>query len=527
MARAKLHNVSLTYDGGKTWALDGITLEIAQGERLCVLGANGSGKSTLAQVLSGLEAPDKGEVELTSEVCFDGSMPNAAAYRKARQNMGLVFQNPEDQIVTSIAADDIAFGPENLGVEHAEIVERVNEELERVALGAHAQADPARLSGGQQQRLAIAGALAKHGDMLVLDEPGAMLDVRGRRGIMRVLAELQKAGTTIVHITHFLDEAQAADRVIVMSAGHIIVEGSAAEVFANTQALIEASLFPAHAQQDESSASLTEAANQNTRATTPALCVQNVSYSYDKTPALADISFEVSAGQVCALIGHTGSGKSTLARLICALEQPETGSISICGIPTNNKKQRRALRGTVGYVMQLPERQLFAETVFEDIAFGPRNLHLSEEEVAKRVDALLEQFGLSSKRDTSPFMLSGGQQRLVALAGVLAMNPQVLVLDEPTAGLDPVGAARIKEIIKGLKAQGITILMITHSMENVAELADYVVALNKGEIALAGTPCAVFAQAEKLHEIGLGIPAHMSTSTAASTLTKDEEAPTC
>ena len=194
--RARLTRARLSYDGRATWALDGVSLEVRAGERLCVLGANGSGKSTLAQLLAGLEAPDEGIVELCGRVAFDGTRVDADAYRKARHHTGLVFQNPEDQIVTSVVADDVAFGPENLGVDPADMRRRVEDELARVALASYAQADPARLSGGQQQRVAIAGALAMHPDMLVLDEPGAMLDVRGRRGIMRVLDRLQAAGAT-------------------------------------------------------------------------------------------------------------------------------------------------------------------------------------------------------------------------------------------------------------------------------------------------------------------------------------------
>lgn len=516
--RAQLKNVRLTYDEGLTWALDGITLSIASGERLCVLGANGSGKSTLAQVLCGLEAPDEGIVELMGEVVFDGKEPHAERYRCARQHMGLVFQNPEDQIVTSIAADDVAFGPENLGIQRPEIIERVNEELARVALTERAEDDPARFSGGQQQRLAIAGALAKHGNLLVLDEPGAMLDVRGRRGIMRVLDELQASGTTLVHITHFLEEAEHADRVIVMSKGRIIADGAPAKVLNNHPLLIEAGLEIAPTAEGVPSQKANQtssgAAPQAGSGATPLLHVEHLSFVYDKTPALADISFEVGIGRICALIGHTGSGKSTLARLICALDAPTSGSITIDGIPTTDKKRRRELRSKVGYVMQLPERQLFAETVSQDIAFGPRNLHLSKAEVKRRVTEQLSFFEIEHLKDKSPFELSGGQQRLVALAGVLAMEPKLLVLDEPTAGLDPAGAARIKGLVRRLKQNGCTILLITHDMNNVAELADDVVVLNQGGIALTGSTQEVFAQAETLHAIGLGTPSKTANSAA-------------
>ena len=538
MSRAQLEDVRLSYDGGLTWALDGVSLRIESGERICVLGPNGSGKSSLAQVLAGLVAPDEGPVELAGRTCFDGS-PDPVAYRHARRVTGLVFQNPEDQIVTSVVADDVAFGPENLGIERIDIARRVNEELGRVAMSAYAQADPARLSGGQQQRVAIASALAMHPDMLVLDEPGAMLDVRGRRGVMHVLDLLQEAGTTLVHVTHFMDEALAADRVIVMRGGRVVLEGTPAEVFAHARELrecgldlplatrvsLELGLEPCASASELAHALAEKGASQGviapvgeepsphatsipTSENAPAaLRFSNVNFSYGAAPTLDGLSFELARGELVALIGQTGSGKSTIARLACALANPQSGEVSVCGIPAADRKRRRELRGKIGFVMQRPERQLFAETVAEDIAYGPRNLGLSEEEVARRVNEQLEFLGIVDKASASPFDLSGGQQRLVALGGVLAMEPEVLVLDEPVAGLDPRGAAHLREHVRALHARGVAVLMISHSMEDVAELADRVIVLDHGRIALASTPAEVFSHGEALHKLGLGVPA--------------------
>ena len=227
---ARLSHITFQYEHG-TIALDDVSFELMPGEYVCILGANGSGKSTLASVLTGLAAPDTGTVELVGQtVCKDGQA-DFEAYRQARKALGLVFQNPDDQLVTSVVADDIAFGPENLGVAPEIIGARVERELKRVAMSDYAQADPAHLSGGQKQRVAIAGALAMEPQLLVLDEPGALLDVRGRNSIMRVIKRLHNTGVAIVHVTHFMDEALAADRVLVMSHGHIVREGTPQEVF--------------------------------------------------------------------------------------------------------------------------------------------------------------------------------------------------------------------------------------------------------------------------------------------------------
>lgn len=562
MNQARLDHVKLSYDDGTTWVLNDISLTIEQGERICILGPNGSGKSTLAQVLCGLEAPDEGTVELAGRLAFDGTTVDADAYRNARQATGLVFQNPEDQIVTSIVADDVAFGPENLGVTHNDIIRRVDEELARVAMSAYAQANPSRLSGGQQQRVAIASALAMHPAMLVLDEPGAMLDVRGRRGIMRVLGELQKAGTTLVHITHFMDEALEADRVIVMSQGQIVLTGTPREVFAHadtlrllgldvpfaTQVALDLGLpscctcdelaheilarlgtsafhvdskkgVSAQGAQEVQTAQQPQEAqdshHESQEETSCALVSHAVAFSevdfrYGSAPTLSHISLRVQPGELIALVGQTGSGKSTIARLTCALAQPDSGTVDVMGISTDSRSHRRKLRSHVGYVMQRPERQLFAETVYEDIAYGPRNLKLSVDEVDRRVKAELAFVGLSDKAQASPFDLSGGQQRLVALAGVLAMEPELLVLDEPIAGLDPRGIRKLRHAVQALHERDVTMILITHSMEDAAALADRMIVLEHGHIALGGSPVEIFSQHERLHELGLGLPAPLS-----------------
>ncbi len=548
---ASLSHVTLRYDNG-TQALEDVSLEVVRGERLCVLGANGSGKSTLASVLCGLLAPDEGTVRLTGEDVFDAARPEPidfAAYGRARRSLGLVFQNPDDQIVTTVVEDDVAFGPENLGVPSEQIGERVERELRRVAMSDYAKANPTRLSGGQKQRVAIAGALAMEPQLIVFDEPGSLLDVRGRGAIMRVMGRLASDGTTIVHITHFMEEALEADRVIVLEHGHIVMEGTPAEVFRHAQELRELGLeepfvarlsrrlglpwtcsddqlFQEIGTREELLLSHAEtlrhpngAAPDNRACQQPpdrslakgaeaAIQVEHVSFAYERTrKALDDVSFHVPKGSSVAIVGQTGSGKSTLARLLCALETPDAGDVIVNGVSTRRRRDRHRLHGTIGYVMQHPERQLFAETVFEDVAFGPTNQGLPATEVRTRCRAALDLVGLKNLDDASPFELSGGQQRLCAIAGILAMRPRIIVLDEPTAGLDPRGRTELRSILDAVHNQGVTTVEVTHSMDDAA-LADEVIVLNQSCIMIAGTPAEVYSarNAEALKRAGIGLP---------------------
>ena len=567
-----LDNVRFAYPGDASEALRGITLSVRSGEHVCVLGGNGSGKSTLARLVNALLLPSDGRIRVFG---LDSREPDAAL--AIRRRAAMVFQHPEDQMVTSIVADDVAFGPENLGVPQPEISRRVDEALAAVGMTDRAQADPADLSGGQKQRVAIAGALAMEPQVLLLDEPSAMLDTEGRRAIQDIVTRLHKRGVTIIHITHFMDDALLADRVVVMERGRVALEGTPDEVFAQTRRIRELGLempfalrlserlsergfaLPMTADADELADALApqiamadascnvKAAKRERSAAAgadktngtaptnavPAIAFEHVSFSYAHATsarkrqrhhlfarsakpartedlAVRSLSFAVAEGSLTALVGHTGSGKSTTVELTCALKIPCAGTVRVTGIDTADLARRRELRHLIGYVSQLPERQLFAETVREDIAFGPRNLGLSDNEIAERTREALAAVGLPADDallNRSPFALSGGQQRGVALAGILAMRPRILVLDEPMAGLDPAGRVQMRTLLARLKHDGTTMLLVTHNMDDVAELADHVIVLNNGQVTADGTPADVFAgatnAAAKQNVIGL------------------------
>ncbi|MBW3077911.1 energy-coupling factor transporter ATPase [Bifidobacterium simiiventris] len=529
---ATLTGIRFSYDGGASWALDGVDLVIAPGEYVCLTGANGSGKSTLARLIAGLAAPDAGDITLLGHHVFslgtaDGFGANPAEYRTARRGIGAVFQNPEDQLVTTVSEDDVAFGPENLGLDRSTIGSRIDESLDAVDMAAHRFDDPTRMSGGQQQRVAIAGMLAMHPSMLVLDEPTAMLDPAARAEVMRILDELHAQGTTIVHVTHHDDEMTRATRVVRLEQGRIVADEpspvSPVVSIAQPDPVMSAERpnpvipsehrppvisterserrnLPQATTPEDFSTSLRSARNDNVimpgNDTTAdnTIVVSHVTYRYAgaDSPALDDLSLTVKAGEVVAIMGENGAGKSTLARLICALEKPQSGSIAVAGIPvaedrgkrpprTLGRKQRETLRREVGFVMQHPERQLFADTVAEDVAYGPRNQRLGEFEVAACVDEAMRMLHIEHLADRSPFSLSGGQQRLAAIAGVIACRPRVLVMDEPTASLDADANARIHELIRTLKSQGVTVLIITHSLDEAHAVADRIITLSAHE----------------------------------------------
>ena len=494
---ARLNQVSFSYDGGQTWALDNLTMEVHAGEHLCILGANGSGKSTLGSILSGATAPDRGQVELMGRVvCSDtsdqGRRIDTEAYRQARRSIGMVFQNPEDQIVTTVVQDDVAFGPENLGLPRQRMLSCVPAALKQVDLQTRMNDDPTRMSGGQQQRLALAGSLAMNPGMMVLDEPGAMLDAAGRQEIQSILCRLTAQGTAVVHITHLLEQARQADRVLVLDHGRIVASGRPDQIL-NSQDLPAPVGEPDQNPLTQSRTSDTDAKTAVGNHASPMVKLSDVSYSFPDagSKALSQVNLELAAGRTLAIIGRNGSGKSTLARLICALAAPDSGSIQVAGLPLagpdrpkakhERRQNLRLLRQRVGYVMQYPEHQLFADTVAQDIAYGPHNLGYGPEQVQQRVDEAMKLLDISDLADRSPFDLSGGQRRLVAIAGVVACSPQLLVLDEATASLDPQACARIMRLLRVLHQRGVTIVMSTHADREALDLADQTLLLEHGE----------------------------------------------
>lgn len=585
-------------EGGRRPALVDISLALQPHEYVTVLGHNGSGKSTLARLLNGLLLPQSGRVLIdgldTREAASD-----PALLRRVRQTVGLVFQNPDNQIVATIVEEDVAFGPENLGLPRDEIRRRVEESLTAVELSDLRARPPHQLSGGQRQRVAIAGILAMRPRVLVLDESTAMLDPEGRREVVEVARRLnQEIGTTVLHITHFMAEAVLADRVLVMANGSVGLEGSPAEVFSQVERLKELhldvpqvtqiahrlrgrvpvlALLPITVEQLASAVQAAHAtvsgvgsdvgggqATGSTEATVathgqgtspfrqaqgrlcttwgrerparqgarlaeetagetgarrrvaPLVEVEDLWHTYGegtplRTVGLRGASFRLEAGEIAGIIGHTGSGKSTLVQHLNGLYRPQRGRVVVAGHDLGAKDvDLKLVRRTVGLVFQFPEQQLFESTVGDDIAFGPRRQGASREEVRRRVREAMEAVGLGFEafKDRYTFGLSGGEMRRVAIAGVLALEPRVLVLDEPTASLDPRGRDELlQSLVRLHREREIGVVFVSHNMDEVAELVQTVWVIAGGRTLLGGPVREVFARhADTLYDHGLGLP---------------------
>jgi energy-coupling factor transport system ATP-binding protein len=546
----RLENVSFSYgseQGQAVAALQDINLVVQPGEYLVILGHNGSGKSTLAKHLNALLLPTEGNIWVKGWNTRD-----RRHVRDIRSTVGMVFQIPDNQIVATIVEEDVAFGPENLGLPHPEIVRRVDWSLGQVDMLPLRHRAPHLLSGGQKQRVCIAGMLAMKPEVLVLDEATAMLDPLGRREVLETVSRLNKQeGVTVIAITHYMEEAVAADRLVVLAGGRIALQGTPREVFSQVEALQDLQIdvpqitqlatalnrqngaFPQNVLTTDEFVSLAgQKISPNRPAPAPVetlpaeaalptpppkpiIQVKDLTYYYMyDTPlqvkAVDGVSLEVYEGEILGIIGHTGSGKSTVIQHFNALLRPHQGQVKIFGQDVNEADlDVKSIRRRVGLVFQSPEAQLFEQYVGDDIAYGPRNLKLSREEVRERVRQAMEAVGLGFEafKDRVTFSLSGGEMRRVALAGVLALQPEALVLDEPTAGLDPQGRRQLLDhILKLQREQGLTLVLISHNMEELAQVCQRVCVISEGKVVITDTPSRVFGQPDLLRTLGLDIP---------------------
>ena len=531
---------------GTHCAIDEVNLDIEPGQFIAILGHNGSGKSTLAKHMNAILVPSGGTMWVDGK-----DTKEEENLWDVRQTAGMVFQNPDNQIIGTVVEEDVGFGPENLGVPTEEIWQRVEKGLSAVGMIEYRHHSPNKLSGGQKQRVAIAGVVAMCPKCIVLDEPTAMLDPNGRKEVLRTVEELRKREhVTVILITHYMEEVIGADRVIVMDQGHVVMDGTTREIFSQvellkkyrldvpqvtmlahglkqrgldikegiltTNELIEALEKAGDWRQNQKKTYVghAETVVKKEKKENPILKLEHIEYVYSsgtayEKRALKDINLDIYEGEFVGVIGHTGSGKSTMIQHLNGLMKATSGALYYNGENIYDEKYNlRQLRNNVGLVFQYPEHQLFENDVISDVCFGPMNQGLSREEAEKEAKQALTQVGVKeSNFKKSPFELSGGQKKRVAIAGVLAMNPKILILDEPTAGLDPKGRDDILDQIAELhKVRGITIVLVSHSMEDIAKYVERLIVMNHGEAVFDDEPKKVFSHYKELETMGLAAP---------------------
>lgn len=445
MPLIKVENLSYTYSNNNIHALKNVSFCVEQGEYIAILGMNGSGKSTLARILCGfLDAPE-----------------NSLVIDKSK-NTGIVFQSPDDQIVAGIVKNDTAFGPENLKLEPLEIKERVATSLKSVGLQEKTESKTTNLSQGQKQKLAFAGISALQPDILVLDEPTSMLDPKSRSDFLNLMEAWHKTGKTLIHVTHDFDEAKKADRVLFLEDGSLEFDGSQQSFF-EPNGLAE-KFFPFY-----NGFVFDNNSSKKLDSFETALLFDDITFSYNnqnKTePVFSNFSLAIPKGKMVALMGGSGSGKSTLLEIAAGLLEPTEGQVRCNQLPV--------------IALQNAEKALFEEFAVDDVAFGLRNKNIQGKELVEKVKQSMNLVGLSFEqfKDKKTHTLSGGQKRKLLLAGIIALDSQVFLFDEPTAGLDPVNRIHIINLLKKLTEEGKTILFSTHRQEE-ANVADSIIDLD-------------------------------------------------
>ena len=525
MDAISLNQVSFTYADAATPALRGVSLQVRQEEMIVIIGASGAGKSTLVKCLNRV-IPAFQTGQLSGEVRLFGRRLVHEKVGELAGTVGMVFQDFEAQLFATTVRDEIIFGMEQLGVEQAEMQRRLDEALAQVGLAGFEARDPTTLSGGQKQRLAIAALLALRPQVLVLDEPTTDLDPQGRQEIFALLGQMRAAGHTLVLVEHELAAAAAADQVVLLFGGEVIAAGPPDHILPQIETLERYGVRPRDVDrlfralgvngcphdmegavevlrgrvlfspspgtgegwgeglsQHQSNyvpphpSPLAQGGRER-----PLLHLQSVSHIYPgDSPAVCDVTLSIAEGEFIALLGQNGSGKTTLAKHLSGLLAPTQGQVFLRGQELRQVPLHK-LAQEVSYVFQNPDHQLFADTVEEEVAFGPRNIGLGTAEVEVRVHEALTAVGLGSLRKSDPFLLGRGERQRLAVAALLALRPGVLILDEPTTGLDYTEQRRMMDLLRRLHREGRTIIIITHVPWVAVEYAERALLMAQGQL---------------------------------------------
>jgi energy-coupling factor transport system ATP-binding protein len=533
MATVRIDHLTFAYAGATQSALRDVSVTIPAGEVVLLTGPSGCGKSTLALVLGGL-IPTRISGGMRGGVYLDATNLSQLSIHEIAQHIGIVFQNPDNQIVQLSVEEEVAFGPENLMLPPEEIEQRVVQALQATGMLAKRHEQIYALSGGEKQRVVIAAALAMKPEILVLDEPTSDLDPVGTQEVLKVLRDLNaRDGMTILLIEHKVDEVIAwVNRVLLMDNGSVVVDADPAHTFDDTErwhALgVAVPQFLQIAQGlpdvfdgataltiDQMVAALEHttyaralqanslAVSMFTPPSLPLMSWRDIDLVYNDHQVLYSVSMALYAGEWLALIGANGSGKTSLASLVMGFQAPTRGRIEVQGRPVKTGNISRQAH-SIAYLFQAADTMLFTDTVEHELKFGLRNRRSKRLDSEFSLDKVLAITDLSAYRATNPFHLSHGQRKRLAIGALLTRQPTTVILDEPTTGQDEHHARTFLRFLDALReSHRLTYLMITHDMRAVATYATRVVVLRDGRLALDGPPAAVFARRAELAECGI------------------------
>lgn len=542
MTRITFEDVSWEYRTGDGRAVSGLDLGIESGSFVGVTGPSDAGKSTLCRLIPGY-VPHYFDGELEGSVRVGDRAVREASIGELAERVGMLFENPFDQLTgaSTTVIEEVAFGLENLGYPREEIIERSVSSLRRVGIEELIDRNPQRLSGGQSQRVALASVLAMAPDVLVLDEPTSQLDPHGAEAVFEIVAGMKEQGYTVIVVSQRLDRlAPHLDRLLVMEDGEIAHDGPPEEVFTTpgidavvdvpqsvrigrrlreaghetdgvpltVPAAIEA-LRPhvtgASGRADGGITGVEERATDSTAGGDRRVDFEGVSHVYEGgVEALSGVSVGMDAGCVC-LVGQNGAGKTTFVKHTNGLLEPTDGVVRIEGTDTREARVAQLAR-RVGLAFQNPDDQLFHDSVEEEVRYGPRNLEFDEERADETVERAISRLDLADARERNPYDLGMPRRKRVAVASVLAMDTDTVVLDEPTGGQDAPGTALLGDAIEELVADGKLVVVITHDVGFARRHADRVIALGQGEVLLDGSPREVFGNPETLAETDVDPP---------------------
>ncbi len=512
MASIEIENLGFTYPSREAPTLRNITTRVPSGAFVLLTGPTGCGKSTLLRTLNGL-IPHASAGMFTGTVRVNGQDIAAQSLAATCQQVALLFQNPDDQLFCTRVEDEIAFGLENLSFPPEEIKERIVVALKQVGLPDFASREISSLSGGQRQRVALAAVCAMQPRVLLLDEPTSHLDPQGARDILTIVTQLNTGlGITVILATHRTKEiAPLCDHVWLMNEGRLYLDLPQVEAFQDLTPYQHLGVQVPKTEESSVDAPLSNSATASRKGTyettsqAPLLSIRELQFSYPNTDADAvrSISCEVPRGEVLAVMGANGSGKTTLIHLIAGLLRPATGDVVIAGKSSSRPKLHQ-LAGKVGIVFQDPDLLLQAETVRDEVAFGPKNLKFPARTLENRIDGTLARFDLRDLGSEAPYSLSRGQRQRVAVAATFSLHPDLFLLDEPTTGQD---AQHLHQLMDALcdeiRRENKTLIFATHDTELTLRYADRVLLLHEGAVIFDGAPDTAFANPELLQQASL------------------------